>query len=205
MKKLLLIKLVVLTLLFFSTAVNACDCNSIQPISKELTKAYNVIFEGKVDSVSACNPQGMAIAYFTIEELYKGNSKQQIAVHFDCRSTCNMSFAKDEEWLIYGTYQRFDVLLAKLCEHSRKHILDKERDFYAVNAQRTFEEEKEFLKTNLGIQPFIKGESWNKDQEELKPRNEQPSGMSKIVLLIVSFGVMIIIYIITRKKKNKNG
>ncbi len=103
------------------------------------------------------------------------------------------------------SYQRFDVVLANLCDHNRKRTKAGEQDFYETTASRTFDQEKEFLKTELGTHSFIQDENWNKEQEELKPRNEQPSGTSKIVLLLVSFGVMIIIYIITRKKKNKNG
>lgn len=211
MNRVVVVKQEILKKLFFfvsfiyMTTAIACDCNSLQPISKELAQVYDVIFEGKVDSVSACNAQGIAIAYFTIEKLYKGNTKQQIAIHFDCSSTCQMSFAKDDEWLIYGNYQRFDVLLVKLCEHSRKQAVAGVQDFYAVSAQRTFEQEKEFLKTTLGIQPFAQNENWNKNQEELKHRNEQPADTSKIYLLLVSFGVMGLIYLLTRKKKNKNG
>ena len=98
-----------------------------------------------------------------------------------------------------------DVAMVKLCSQSRKQFKASEQDFYLAAAQRTFEQEKEFLKTELGIQPFIKTEKWNNDQQEYKPHNEQPSGMNKIYLLLVSFAVMILIYIITRKNKKKNG
>jgi len=191
-------------LLFFSIKAIACKCLTLAPINKEEAKRYDVIFFGKIDSVGACNTTGVAIAYFTINELYKGNSKQHNQINFDCASDCLMSFAKGEEWVIYGKYQRFDEIRVSLCDHNRRKAHAGEQDFYEAAAQRTFDQEKEFLKTELGIQPFIQNEKWNKDQEELKPRNEQPSGMSKIALLIVSFGVMIIIYIITRKNKNKN-
>ena len=130
---------------------------------------------------------------------------KELAKNFDCASSCMMSFAKNEEWLIYANYQRFDVAMVKLCSQSRKQFKASEQDFYLAAAQRTFEQEKEFLKTELGIQPFIKTEKWNNDQQEYKPHNEQPSGMNKIYLLLVSFAVMILIYIITRKNKKKNG
>ncbi|HRG37416.1 MAG TPA: hypothetical protein PK289_02695 [Bacteroidia bacterium] len=205
MKKLSYIKLVVFALLIFSTGAMACKCKTLASINKEEANQYDVIFYGKVDSVGACDEKGIAIAYFTIEELYKGNLKQHNQIHFDCASDCLMSFAKGEEWIIYGKYQRFDEIKVSLCDHNRRKAQAGEQDFYEAVAQRTFDQEKEFLKTELGTHSFIQDENWNKNQEELKPRNEQPSGMSKIVLLLVSFGVMIIIYIITRKKKNKNG
>ena len=183
----------------------ACKCRSLPPINKEEAKQYDVIFYGKVDSVGTCNEKGIAIAYFTIEELYKGSSKQKTQINFDCTSDCLMSFAKGDEWLIYGKYQRFDQISVSLCDHNRKKARAGEQDFYETALQRTFDQEKDFLKTELGTHLFLQDEKWNKEQEELKPRNEQPSGMSKIYLLLSSFGVMIIIYIITRKKKNKNG
>jgi hypothetical protein len=188
-----------------ATKAIACDCQPATSINKDLLKIYDIIFLGKVDSVSACNTAGISEAYFTIEELYKGNAKQKLSVHFDCKSSCMMSFAKGDEWLIYGAYQRFDIISVKFCEHSRKHVLATDQDFYITTAQRTFDQEKEFLKTNLGIQSFIPTENWNKEQEELKPRNEQPSSNSKIYLLLVSFAAMILVYIITRKNKKKNG
>ena len=201
-----ILKALLLFIVIVHSAVStACKCPPVTPISKELAKNYELIFTGKIDSVAACATNGVARAFFTIEELYKGNAKQQVEVHFDCASSCMMSFAKNEEWLIYANYQRFDVAMVKLCSQSRKQFKASEQDFYLAAAQRTFEQEKEFLKTELGIQPFIKTEKWNNDQQEYKPHNEQPSGMNKIYLLLVSFAVMILIYIITRKNKKKNG
>ena len=205
MRKRIVVNLIFLALLTFSIRATACKCGSLLPINGEEAKRYDVIFFGKVDSVLTCDTTGTAIAYLTIEELYKGNSKQKTFVNFDCSSDCMMSFTKGDEWLIYGIYKRFGLVSVSLCDHNRKHMPDNEQDFYEATAQRTFDQEKAFLNTTFGIQPFIQDENWNKQQEELKPRNEQPTDTSKIVLLLVSFGAMIIIYIITRKKKSKNG
>ncbi len=188
-----------------SVILMACECPGISPINKDLAKDYDVIFIGRVDSVSTFATNGISTAYFTLEELYKGNTPQQLGVDFDGVSACLMSFAKDEEWIIYANYQRFNVISVKLCSHSRKHAKEGEQDFYATAAQRTFEQEKTVLKTIFGTQPFIEKEKWNKEQQEFKPRNEQPSGINKLLLLLISFGVMILIYILTRKKKKKNG
>lgn len=203
MKKLHFGNLLFFILLTVSVQAIACKCATLPPISKEEAKRYDVIFFGKVDSVGTCI-DGNATAYFTIQELYKGNSKQQCEVSFDCASSCLMSFAKGEEWLIYGIYKKFGVAAVNICDHNRKQLPATEQDFYEATAQRTFDQEKTFLKTELGIQSFIQTENWNKAQEDLKPRNEQPTDMSKLILLVVSFVVMIIIYIITRKKKSKN-
>jgi hypothetical protein len=197
-------KYLLFILLLQSAWLKACECPPLIPINNELTKTYDIIFMGKVDSVSAAI-DGISTAYFRVEELYKGHAGKHVAVDFDGVSACMMSFAKNEEWIIYASYQRFDVISVKLCSHSRKQVNASEQDVYAAAAQRTFEQESEFLKNMFGIQPFIEKEAWNKEQQDLKPRNEQPSARNKLVLLLVSFGVMILIYILTRKKKRKNG
>jgi hypothetical protein len=198
-------KYLLFILILQSAWLMACECPSIKPISKELADHYEVIFIGKVDSVSAAPSNGISNAYFTIEELYKGHTGKQVSINFDGVTSCMMSFAKNDVWIIYANYERFDVISANLCSHSRRKANATEQDFYATAAQRGFDQEHEFLKTTLGVQPFIEKETWNKDQQELKPRNEQPSAMNKMMLLFISFAVMILIYILTRKKRRKNG
>jgi hypothetical protein len=145
-------------LLFFliSKITFACECPPIQPISEALFKNYDVIFEGKVDSVSTCKTQGTSAAYFSINELYKGEVEQHFKIEFDCASPCMMSFSKADEWLIYSTYKRFDLMVVSLCSHSRKLFADASQDYYQLSAQRRFEEEKQFLKTTLGTHSFAK-------------------------------------------------
>jgi preprotein translocase subunit SecF len=196
-------KYLLFILILQSAWLMACECPSLEPISKELAGRYEIIFIGKVDSV-ALPIAGISSVYFTIDELYKGHTGKQVSIDFDGSTSCMMSFAKGEVWIIYANYQRFDVISVNLCSHSRKQISGTQ-DFYADAAQRTFEQEQEFLKTTLGIQPFIEKETWNKEQQELKPRNEQPTAMNKMMLLLISFAAMILIYILTRKKKRKNG
>lgn len=190
----------ILFLLLFSKTLFACECPTLQPISKELSSAYNVIFFGKVDSVSSANEKGTSTAYFTINELYKGNVQQHIEVNFDATSECMMSFSKDEQWLMYCTYHMFDVLTVNICGHSRKLFQDATEDFYQLAAQRTFEEEKLLLQTSLTIQPFAQNNEMNQQQMDFRPHNDQPSGTNKLLLLLVSFAAMLIVYFITRKK-----
>lgn len=192
-------------LLLHSTGLLACKCASMQPLTSGLTEKYEIIFKGKIDSVSVCGDKGMATAYFTIQELYKGIAAQQTAIHFDCVSSCMMNFSANEEWLVYANYQHFDHVTVTFCSPSRKFFQKAEEDFNLAETHRTYEEEKKFLKNTLGLQPFFQKEKWNEEQAELKPHNEQPSDQSKVYLLLVSFGIMILIYILTRKKKRKNG
>lgn len=164
-----------------------------------------MIFFGKVDSVSSANEKGISTAYFTINELYKGNVQQHVKVDFESLSECMMSFEKNEQWLMYCTYQMFDVLNVTICSHSRKlfDVANGEQDFYQLAAQRTFEEEKLFLQTILTIQPFAQNNEINQQQMDFRPHNDQPSGTNKLVLLLVSFAAMLIVYFITRKKTKK--
>jgi hypothetical protein len=198
MKKAFLILLLIVT-----KAVSSCECPTLSPISKEACETYDVIFSGNIDSVSACGTEGQAIAYFTINELYKGTITQQLKVSFDCSSECLMSFAKGETWLMYATYKRFDFLTVTICGHSRKQFAVESEDFYAMAAQRTFEEEKQFLKTTLGTQEYMKTIVPLQQLMDVSERNVQPSGTGKLVLLVISLAVMVAVYYLIRKKNDK--
>ena len=102
---------------------------------------------------------------------------------------------------MYTSFQKFDLLTVKLCEHSRKLFSDGTQDVYQLAANRAFEEEKLFLKSTLGIQDFAENNDLNELHEQMGARNIQPSDMNKLWLLLISFSVMAIIYYITRKKK----
>lgn len=191
-------------LFFFSLRAFGCDCPPIEPVSKELTEDYDVIFYGKVDSIIPCNTKGIGTAYFTVISLYKGSARQHIAVDYDCSSSCMMSFLKGEEWIIYSMYQHFDLLTVNLCSHSRKKITDDSMDFYQAASQRSFEEENIYLEKNLGLQQFASHNKLNDQQKEMQPHNEQPSALNKLWLLLISMVVMAVIYLVS-KKYFKNG
>ncbi len=180
----------------------ACECLPINPISKDLFKNYDAIFSGRVDSVSACSTDGKSKAYFFINELYKGNLKQHLEVVFDCSSACLMSFSKEDEWLMYVTYSRFDVLAVNLCGHSRKFFKDPSQDYYQMAAERGFADEKQFLKSSLGVHSFVQNDE--QSQQQNISRNEQPSGINKLWLLLISCATMAIVYLVTRNKNKKN-
>jgi hypothetical protein len=191
----------ILTILFCFVAVyiKACECPPIEPINKVLADKYDVIFYGKVDSIVPCGTKGIGTAYFSIINLYKGHAEQHISVDYDCTSSCMMSFSKNEEWIIYAVYQRFDLLTVDLCSHSRKRNSANETDHYQVSSGRSFEEENNFLKKILGLQVFSSHNELNDKQKDFKPHNDQPSALNKLALLIVSLLVMMIIYIISKK------
>ena len=187
--------------LFFCSPFFACECNPLQPISKDLSDKYDVVFYGKVDSVSSCRTDGVSTAYFTIIELYKGSVSKNVKVEFDCSTSCLMSFSKGEEWLLYVSFRQFDILKINICDHSRKLFPDESQDIYQLTAHRTFEEEKLFLKATFGIQKFAEFNEYNAMHEQMGARNEQPSNWNKLWLLLISFASMGVVYFITRKNK----
>jgi hypothetical protein len=197
----------IITLLFLliTALSDACECPPVEPVSKKLAEQYDVIFYGKVDSIVPCSTNGLGTAYFTIISLYKGSAQQHVSIDYDCTSACLMSFAKDEEWIIYSVYQHFDLLTVSLCSHSRKKITDGSVDFYQASSQRAFTEENAFLEKTFGLQPYASHNALNDQQKEMQPHNEQPSALNKLWLLLISLAVMGIIYIITKKYfKNDN-
>lgn len=188
-----------IVLLFASQLAFACKCEALMPITKSACEPYNAIFTGQIDSVSACDTKGFSTAYFTIAEVYKGLLEKNTRVQFDCASSCLMSFATGEQWIIYAKYEQFDVLNVSLCSNSRKLFADESSDIYALTAERSFEQEKQFLQQTLGIQKL-------KEEQTLQNptgRNIQPSGINKLVLLIISVMAMVIIYFITKRKNDK--
>jgi hypothetical protein len=187
-------------LFFVFTVCNACECPPINPVSKELTDKYDVIFYGTVDSIIPCGNSGIGTAWFTIKNLYKGSLEKRISIDYDCTSACMMSFFKNEEWIIYASYQRVDLLTVDLCSHSRKKSDAGAADFYQVSSGRSFEEENGFLKNSLGLKSLIAHNDSNKKQNELQPRNEQPTAVNKLWLLIISVSTMLVVYFFSKKK-----
>ena len=197
-------KIILLFFLFITGRMLACDCPPLEPISEALCKKYDLIFDAKIDSVAPCGTDGDGIAYFTIISLYKGSAEQHIAVSYDCRSACMMSFAAGEEWIIYAIYSRFNKAQVDLCSHSRKRITGGTADYYEAASQRSFGQENDWLKSSLGIQPYAQHNALNDQEKSMAPHNDQPSAMGKIWLLLVSLAAMLIVYVVS-KKYFKNG
>ena len=180
-----------LNLFFLSLRFSyACDCPPVGKISKEQFDLYEVIFEGKVDSVfKNC-------AWFDIITLNKGSSLQNVKLFFDDSTDCRMSFAKGETWIIYSNYIKFSELAVNFCSRSRKKPEDGKADLYAVSNQSTFDEELTYLKQNLGVKP-VKG----KKEEDNFPEREliRPKGWTVIWLFIASLIFFIVFYFISKR------
>jgi hypothetical protein len=192
-------KFLLLIFCFVFSCCKACECPPIDPVSKKNADNYDVIFYGKVDSIVPCGNSGIGTAYFTIINLYKGAAEQKISIDYDCTSACMMSFVKNDEWIIYSMYQKFDLLTVNICSHSRKKIIDSSADFYQVSSGRTFDQENELLKKIYGVRSFSSHNQLNDQQKEFQPHNEQPSAINKLWLLLISLLVMIVIFFISKK------
>ena len=90
-----------LLFLLSGNRAEACKCSDHLSLDKAQCDLYDVIFTGKLDSVSVCH-SGYATGYFSVQSLYKGKCYEQVSVRFDCESDCQMSLLKDEQWLVYA-------------------------------------------------------------------------------------------------------
>jgi len=168
----------------------ACDCPPIGKINKEQFDLYEVIFEGKVDSVSK------NCIWFEIITLNKGSSLQKVKLFFDDSTDCRMSFAKDEVWIIYSNYVKFGELAVNFCSRSRKKPENGSADLFTVSNQNTYDEELTYLKQNLGVKPVKE-----KREEDNFPEREliRPKGWTVIWLFLASLVFFIVFYFISKR------
>lgn len=195
-------KSLLFTFFIFNYSLFACICEPLPPLSKESFKQYDVIFYGKVDSISYSKSKEN-IVHFSVIELYQGNSEEQVPLIYDGSSSCMMNFINNEEWIIYATYSNFDKLNVHLCSHSRKKFSDTTKDPYTAASSRSFDDELALLRTQLQVQQLIKRNELIKTQSEFKPHNEQPSNINKVILLTISLLVMVAVYFISKFFKKK--
>ncbi|MFI5149561.1 MAG: hypothetical protein ACHQRM_07485 [Bacteroidia bacterium] len=179
--------------LHFSNSLLACKCGEHKPLSMDECRIYDVIFTGKVDSVSSCHNK-YATVYFHLEDLYKGKSLAQVGVRYDCESDCQLSLAKGEQWLVYAQYYQYNGLEMEFCSRSRKYI-SKGDDYYTALNLLTWKDECDRLEHLLGKHDVMK-----KEEPAMKERVlVQPNAYGKIILLGISLAVLILIFYFVKK------
>jgi hypothetical protein len=182
--------------LFLSAQViYSCDCPPVGSLSPEKLKHYDVIFKGRVDSVVFNNSK--AIAWFSVDTLFKGSTHKTAGVYFDHASICKMNFDKADEWLIYGEYVSFGKLEVSVCSRSRKYFADETADFYIATNGIRYADELTFLRTNQGVQPFIEKEST--DGISMQRELIHPSQTQMICWLLASLAGFLVIYFLFKK------
>lgn len=172
------------------SVVYSCDCPPLQTLNKEYCESSDLIFIGIIDSVSVCNEK--AVAYFNVEELYKGKSFARCEINFDCSTSCQMSMSKGDRWIIYAYYAKYAVPEISFCGRSRKQFENSKDDYYETTHQLSFIKEKETLTALLGVQPLLQCEETSGVQRELI----KPKGFTVLWLLLFSVaGLTIMLYL----------
>lgn len=192
---------------FFCAVANDCDCpNHPGKVSRKIIDIYPVIFQGFVDSSSACR-SGFAKAYFTGIELYKGEKiPLHLSVKFRCEGSCKMEFNPGEIWLIYANCdsltREFNV---EYCERSRRYYAKNTDDVHIMYNESTFKEESEYLKSILLPAYFIEEADLKKiEAEQLKviTQNRElefANGEQKIWILLGStIFIILLIFVVKR-------
>ena len=175
-------RILFLLVLSFSKPVFSCDCPNFPKLTSEYTNKYNLIFRGTVQKVSKCNEINHAT--FQIQELYKGESKKEIEIYFDCSSDCKINFNVGETWIIYANYIQLNKPKVELCSRSRK-LVDNEIKVATnfIASDLGFNEECDWLKQNLGIKTINLEDNIKTVDTH---RNQLPEKEFSLVLIIIS-------------------
>jgi len=184
-----------LLVLSFSKPVFSCDCPNLPKLTSEYTNKYNLIFRGTVQKVSNCNEINHAT--FQIQELYKGESKKEIEIYFDCSSDCKINFNVGETWIIYANYIQLNKPKVELCSRSRK-LVDNEIKVATnfIASDLGFNEECDWLKQNLGIKTINLEDNIKTVDTH---RNQLPEKEFSLVLIIISLFFFLVLIFFLKK------
>ena len=182
--------------IFSCSIASACICDPLDKATKEKADQYDVIFTGKIDSVGAC-VGSRSIVYFTIDQLFRGESPKNIRVNIDCVTSCRMRMTAGEVWIVYSNYEQFGDLRATSCGRSRKYSPALSDDEGLARTGTTYGEELKFLQDVYGAQPLQASERETVD--ELKRELIKPKGMQVIWLLLASLAGMLVIWYVVKK------
>ncbi len=180
--------------LFFLNSFNtlACQC-PLTTLGIEECNKYEIIFKGKVISVTTCN-SNFGVAVFELEELYKGNATKQFKVLFECGVECAMDFSEGEEWIIYSNYKQVDKAMMNWCSRSRKFFKNEKEDFYTSTYGNDYYDELKFLRQTLGLHRFLVLKNTTTEN-----RNEKPTTNQTILMLVISLSAIILFYWLFKK------
>ena len=182
-------------LVFFlgtSSIASACQC-PLSGLSIEECNKYEVIFKGKILSVTPCGSK-FGEAMFDVEELYKGNTEQQFKVLFDCNEDCAYNFQVGEEWIIYSRYKQINNAKMDWCSRSRRLFKNDKEDYYTATYGNDYADEVEFLQENLGLHRVMV-----KKEISAMERNKLPDVKESIAILLFSLGGILLFYFLFKK------
>ncbi len=181
-------------LLSSADAAIACGCPELHPLTLADCGRYEVIFEGRIDSVAKCDDE-KSLAFFSIETQFKGDFITIVPVYFECGTSCEMDFQKGDTWIIYGEKNNAQEVVANFCSRTRKRTAEGQSDNYIFNSVHTYNEE-----LNLLNEFFEPGEKHNEGIEPRKYEKVDPSLIP--IFLLVSIIFMAVGMYLFRRKKN---
>jgi hypothetical protein len=181
--------LVILT----SYLASACQCPTTR-LSMEECNKYDLVFKGRIDSLSSCMDK-KGHAFFKISELYKGLATERFEVLIDCEGECAQVLNVGEEWIVYANYKQATNAKLDWCSRSRRFIKNEKEDFYAVNNGATYDQETEFLRTNLGLHKPLKPI----ENQRIGEPNQLPTQKEFIVYLLLSIVGLVVFYYLFNK------
>jgi hypothetical protein len=173
-------------------------CPPLEKFSRKQADEYNVIFQGKVDSVEECSGQ-MSAAWFSVSRLFKGETVQRIRVSFDCVSDCRMQFKTGEEWIVYARYVKYGDLRVSVCGRSRKYAATIDEDYSIATNGIPYAQELGLLKDAYGKQEVKEKEKETIDPALLDRNLVRPSGTQTIWMLVISLVTMGILWYLFKK------
>ncbi len=186
-------RLFTLVLFFFCLGITgrivACQC-PVTVMSLQECEKYEVIFRGKVVSVTLCNNKP-GEAFMEVLELYKGNAEHKFKILFNCSEDCFYEFKPGEEWIIYSRYKQVNTALMDYCSRSRRYFNNPKQDYYTATSGNDYEDEIKFLREKLGLHRLIE----NKQNQDYS-RNSLPNSTQSVVILLVSIAALLLFYFI---------
>jgi len=182
---------------FFSVpAFAVCECQTAGKVTKPIAEAYDLIFLGRVDSVSAC-VEGKATVWFNVTIVYKGAALERMPLAYLCSSECKPNFMRGQEWLMYAQYERYGEARVDVCSRSRRRFDNVVLDMYLASSGTTFDEEKNFIEKEYGRHNPMK------EQHGLQPiperHNQIPKGWTPVWLILISAAALGLGYWLTKK------
>ena len=183
--------LVILLLMLAWNFVFACQCPLTKLDKNEIAK-YEIVFKGSIKSIKLNKAKSEAI--FSISELYKGIITQEFKILFNDEDQCKLDLRVGEQWIIYTNYYQVDNAKLDFCSRSRKYIKNVKEDFYAETTGISFDDERRYLQTNLGLHKVLKN-----DLNKVENRNVLPNTNQLIIYLVLSIiGVVFFYYILNQ-------
>ncbi|MBP6411935.1 MAG: hypothetical protein KA450_00700 [Bacteroidia bacterium] len=189
-----------LIILFLPLTTVACDCVAKKDLTIVECRRFDVILTGVVDSVAMCN-KGKAITFLQVSEVYKGDIANRFHFDYDCESSCQMSFAKGEQWLIYAIYNpELKVYEVNFCDRNRKSFQKNTDDYYTASLGVNWKDEIDFLKKNIGLKPNATQSESSNSKDITQRENQLGTGKNNLVLLLISALLFLLIYFFVSKK-----